>query len=414
VSARSSPRATAACSAAWVTARRGRIHWSRSAAAVAASDWPWPASAASSGPAGPSRSSVATTVVTVTQLGYAVGLALLLPLGDLLENRSLASRTLIATAVALAGAALAPSFGVFLVLAALTGLTSVVVQILVPLAAHLAPADQRGRFVGQVMSGLLLGILLARTVSSLVSAVLGWQAIFAFSAVAMLVVSFALVRVLPQRKPERPGSYGTLLRSVVTIARAEPVLRRRAACQALMFASFTAFWTAISFELEDHHGFTQTEVGLFALVGAAGALAAPLAGRLGDRGYGRIGSGLALALGVAAMLLAAVGSSSLVLLALSGILLDLAVQSHQVLSQRVVYGLRPDARARVNTVFMCSIFIAGAAASALTGWLHDVGGWSTVALVAAAFPAVALALWALPSTRPAEERAARVVPVTAG
>jgi predicted MFS family arabinose efflux permease len=364
----------------------------------------------------------ATTVVTVTQLGYAIGLALLLPLGDLLENRALASRTLIATAIALAAAALAPSFGVFLALAALTGLTSVVVQILVPLAAHLAPADQRGRFVGQVMSGLLLGILLARTVSSLVSAVLGWQAIFAFSAVAMLVVSVALVRVLPQRKPERGGgsdSYGELLRSVVTIARDEPVLRRRAVCQALMFASFTAFWTAISFELEDHHGFSQTEVGLFALVGAAGALAAPLAGRLGDRGHGRIGSGLALALGVVAMLLAAVGASSLVLLALAGILLDLAVQSHQVLSQRVVYGLRPDARARVNTVFMCSIFIAGAAASALTGWLHDVGGWSTVALVAAAFPAVGLALWALPATRPAEERAAEeraagAVPVTAG
>jgi predicted MFS family arabinose efflux permease len=356
----------------------------------------------------------ATTVVTVTQLGYAIGLALLLPLGDLIENRALASRTLIATAIALGGAALAPSFGVFLVLAALIGITSVVAQILVPLAAYLAPADQRGRFVGQVMSGLLLGILLARTVSSLVSAVLGWQAIFAFSAVAMLGVSIALVRVLPQRRPERPGTYGQLLRSVVTIARGEPVLRRRAICQALMFASFTAFWTAISFELTDHHGFTQTEVGLFALVGASGALAAPVAGRLGDRGYGRIGSGVALALGVVAMLLAAVGSSSLILLGLAGILLDLAVQSHQVLSQRVVYGLRPDARARVNTVFMCSIFIAGAAASALTGWLHDVGGWSTVALVAAAFPAVAFALWALPSTRPAEERAARVVPVTAG
>jgi predicted MFS family arabinose efflux permease len=358
----------------------------------------------------------ATTVVTVTQLGYAIGLALLLPLGDLLENRALASRTLIATAIALAAAALAPSFGVFLALAALTGLTSVVVQILVPLAAHLAPADQRGRFVGQVMSGLLLGILLARTVSSLVSAVLGWQAIFAFSAVAMLVVSVALVRVLPRRKPQRPGTYGELLRSVVTIARSEPVLRQRAVCQALMFASFTAFWTAISFELTDHHGFSQTEVGLFALVGAAGALAAPLAGRLGDRGYGRIGSGLALALGVAAMLLAALGSSSLVLLALAGILLDLAVQSHQVLSQRVVYGLRPDARARVNTVFMCSIFVAGAAASALTGWLHDVGGWSAVALVGAAFPAVALAVWALPQSRVAEERAAAAaaVPATAG
>ena len=143
----------------------------------------------------------AALVVTVTQVGYAAGLALLLPLGDLLENRKLASRTLVVTAVALAAAALAPSFGVFLIAAALVGVTSVVAQVLVPLAAHLAPAGSQGKYVGQVMGGLLLGIMLARSVASLAAAAWGWRSIYVISAVIMVIMALTLAWLLPRRKP---------------------------------------------------------------------------------------------------------------------------------------------------------------------------------------------------------------------
>jgi predicted MFS family arabinose efflux permease len=223
----------------------------------------------------------AALVVTLTQLGYAAGLVLLLPLGDLLENRVLASRTLLGTAAALIAAALAPDFGVLLAAAVLIGTASVVAQVLIPFAAHLAPAEQRGRVVGRVMSGLLLGILLARTVASLVAAHAGWRTVYLISGVLMLGLAATLARLLPRRHPGTTTRYRHLMASVVRLARAEPALRRRAACQALLFGAFSAFWTSVAYQLIDAHHLGQTGIGGFALVGAAGAAAAPLAGRLG-------------------------------------------------------------------------------------------------------------------------------------
>ncbi|TNC24849.1 MFS transporter [Amycolatopsis alkalitolerans] len=336
----------------------------------------------------------AALVVTLTQLGYAAGIVLLMPLGDLLENRKLATRTLVFTAVALAVAGLSPDFGLFLGASVLIGLTSVVAQILIPFAAHLAPEEQRGRFVGTVMTGLLLGILLARTVSSFVASAWGWRTIYLVSAMLMIVVAFAIRQLLPRRDPEHRVRYPHLMRSVVTLAREEPALRRRAVCQALMFGAFSAFWTAVAFELARVHGLSQSGIGVFALVGAAGAAAAPVAGRLGDRGYGQLGSGLALALGAIAMVVADLGAHSLVVLAIAGVLLDLAVQGHQVLSQQEIYGLRADARARINTVFMATIFVGGAIASAVTGLLYDAAGWAGSSLFGAVLPVVGLGIWA--------------------
>ena len=222
----------------------------------------------------------AALIVMVTQLGYALGLLLLAPLGDLLENRAMSSRTLLATAAALFLAAVAPSFGVLLAASVLIGITSVVVQILVPLAAHLAPAEQRGRLVGRVMSGLLLGILLARTVASLVAAHGGWRSIYLISGALMLALSLTLLRVLPHRRPAQRTSYVRLMASIVSLVRTEPVLRRRAISQALMFGAFSGFWTSIAYQLVDTHHLSQTGVGVFALVGAGGAAAAPIAGWL--------------------------------------------------------------------------------------------------------------------------------------
>jgi predicted MFS family arabinose efflux permease len=335
----------------------------------------------------------AAVVVTATQLGYALGLLLVLPLGDLWENRALTSRTLLVTAAVLAGAAAAPNLATFLVLSVLVGVTSVVAQILVPLAAHLAPEHERGLFVGRVMSGLLLGILLARTVSSLLAALWGWRSIYVVSAVLMLATALALRLMLPQRRPEHTASYPQLLGSMLSIARSQPVLRRRAVGQALMFAAFSTFWTSIAFQLIRVHHFSQTGIAIFALVGAGGAAAAPIAGKVGDRGHGRLGRGLAFALAAVAMVLAGLGGGNVVVLAVAAVLLDLAVQSHQVLSQRDIYRLDPEARARINSVFMGSVFLGGAAGSAISGLIFEHLRWSGAAFFGAALAAVGLLLW---------------------
>jgi predicted MFS family arabinose efflux permease len=339
--------------------------------------------------------STSTIVVTATQIGYALGLAFLLPLGDLLENRRLASRTLLLTAAALAVAAFSPDFWVFLAVSALIGITSVVAQILIPLAAHLAPAESRGRLVGQVMSGLLLGIMLARSVASFAAAAWGWRSIYAISAVVMLLTSLALLRMLPVRQPQHTARYSSLLASVGRLARTEPVLIRRALTQAAMFGAFTAYWTAVPYELVDRHHMSQTGVAVFALVGAAGAAAAPVAGRLGDLGHGKAARAAALCVGLVAILVAGTGIGNVLVLALGGVLLDFAVQGHQVLSQRDIYALRPEARARVNSVYMTSVFLGGAASSAATGSVRAAWGWTGTMVMAAALVAVALALWAV-------------------
>jgi predicted MFS family arabinose efflux permease len=345
----------------------------------------------------------ATAVVSLTQIGYAVGLALLLPLGDLLENRKLASRALLVTALALAAAAVAPGLGVFLAASLLIGVTSVVAQILVPLAAHLAPERSRGKFVGQVMSGLLLGIMLARSAASFAAAAWGWRSIYAISAVLMLITSLTLLRVLPRRRPEHRASYRALLGSTIGLARTEPLLVRRALSQALLFGAFTAYWTAVAFVLIEKHQLSQTGIAVFALVGAGGALAAPVAGRLGDAGHGRIGRIVAITLVLAAMVLAGLGAGHLLLLALAGVVLDLAVQGHQVLSQRDIYSLRPDARARINSVYMTSVFVGGAIASAVTGVVHSAWGWTGVTVLGGVLACTAAVIWPLdrPSRRTA-------------
>jgi predicted MFS family arabinose efflux permease len=329
----------------------------------------------------------ATAVVSLTQIGYAVGLALLLPLGDLLENRKLASRALLVTALALAGAAVSPDLGVFLAASLLIGVTSVVAQILVPLAAHLAPEESRGKYVGQVMSGLLLGIMLARSVASFAAAAWGWRSIYAISAVLMLITSITLFRVLPRRRPEHRASYRALLGSTAALARSEPLLVRRAASQALLFGAFTAYWTAVAFVLIEKHQLSQT--------GAGGARAAPIAGRLGDAGHGRIGRIVAITLVLLAMVLAGLGAGNLILLALAGVILDLAVQGHQVMSQRDIYALRPDARARINSVYMTSVFVGGAIASAVTGVVHAAWGWTGVTVLGALLAVGAAVIWPL-------------------
>jgi predicted MFS family arabinose efflux permease len=328
-----------------------------------------------------------TVVVTATQLGYALGVGVLMPLGDRLENRALATFTMLGTAAALVVAAFAPALNVFLALSILIGFTSVVAQILVPFAANLAPPAQRGAFVGRVMSGLLLGILLARTAASFAASAWGWRSIYLISAVMMLVLAVSVRLLLPARRPESHGtSYRALLRSVGRLVIDEPILRRRVFSQMLMFSSFSAYWTVISYQLIAVAHLSQKGIGIFALVGAGGALGAPVAGRVADRGWGRPGRGVATGMAVIGFVVAAVFGHSLVALAVAAVLIDLGVQGGQVLSQRDIYALSDDARSRINTVYVGVIFIGGAISSAVAGLLHSTLGWTATMIYAASLP----------------------------
>lgn len=335
-----------------------------------------------------------TAVVTVTQVGYALGLVFVMPLGDLIQVRRLTPVMLLVTACGLALAGVSSGVAVFLVASLIVGMFSTVAQVLIPFTAHLAPEQSRGQVVGRVMSGLLLGILLARTLSSEAAAVLGWRAIFFISAALMLTLALVLWRLLPAREPDHRDGYVSLMRSVGTLAVQLGPLRRRAACQAMMFLAFSAYWSTVSYVLIDKHHFSQAAVGLFALVGATGALIAPGAGWLGDHGHSRWASGVALACAVISMVVAGLGQSSVILLGLGGVLLDIGVQGHQILSQQEIYTLAPEARARINTVYMGTVFVGGAIGSAVAGPLHASFGFGGVMVFAVAASLVAFLVWA--------------------
>jgi predicted MFS family arabinose efflux permease len=331
----------------------------------------------------------ASLVMTLTQLGYAAGLLLLVPLGDMLENRRLIVATIAASVPALALLGLAPNGGTFLAAAAVAGVLSVAVQMLVPMAAHLAPDAMRGRVVGTVMSGLLFGILFARPAASFIAALAGWRAVFFCSAVVMAVLAVLLRAGLPQRRPAPGQRYGALLASLFALPVKSPVLRRRALCQAACFGVFSLFWTAVPLWLTAHFGLTQRGIGVFALVGAAGALMAPLAGRLADAGHGTAGSRIALVVITLAFVLTWFGRDSVVVLAAAGVLLDAGVQAHMVFSQREIYALSAPMRSRLNGVFMAIFFVGGAIGSAAASPLLIDHGWAGVAVLGCALPLAA-------------------------
>jgi predicted MFS family arabinose efflux permease len=344
----------------------------------------------------------ASLIVTLTQLGYAAGLLALVPLGDIVENRRLLTLTVAASIPALLIAGLADSGAQFLAASALIGLTSVAVQMLIPLAAHLAPDHQRGRIVGNVMSGLLLGILLARPIASLIADSFGWRMVFFLSAGVMAGLVLVMRVVLPTRQPSANHHYFELLRSLLALPINTPLLRRRAAYQAAAFGAFTLFWTAAPLLLAHKFGFTQRGIAVFAFAGAAGALAAPIAGRLADRNHGRPGTVVALLAIIAAFVLAAwagLAGHSFIALAVSGILLDAGVQANLVFSQRAIYALAPQLRSRLNGIFMAIFFAGGAAASALVSPVLTRFGWAGICAIGVLLPVLALLYFAVHSVR---------------
>ncbi|TPG22635.1 MFS transporter [Sphingomonas koreensis] len=336
-------------------------------------------------------------ITTLTQLGYGLGLALVVPLGDLFENKRLA---LIATAgaiVACLGIGLSEGPLTFLAASFVTGVCATGAQVLLPLASQLTPEDQQGRVIGRIMAGLLTGIMLARPAASFLSAAIGWRAIFFGSAALMAVIGVLLLLICPSRTPEAKLGYAAILRSTLTQLRDRRALRMRAFYQAMMFAAFNLFWTAAPLTLLHHFHFTQTQVALFALAGAGGALAAPLAGWLADKGLSWWTSLAALAILTLGFVgaIPAVAAMSVIAFAAAAILIDAAVQLNQITGQKIIFALSKDERSRVNSAYMTVMFLVGATGSLIGSASYGAGGWTASAISGAAIGGVTLAAFVL-------------------
>jgi predicted MFS family arabinose efflux permease len=340
--------------------------------------------------------SSAALLVAVSQGGYVVGLALLVPLGDLLERRRLIAATLLITSAVLAVAAVAPTFAVFATATAIIGVTSVVAQIVVPMSSSLAAEHERGGVVGTVMSGLLIGILLARTISGVLAQVLGWRAVYVVAAVAMVLLAGVLRCALPQVPATERLRYPALLRSVLGLVREEPLLRQRMLLGATAFGCFSVLWTSLAFLLAGppyHYG--NATIGLFGLAGLAGALAAPVAGRLSDRGRGRIAMTGSIMVLLFSWVLLAFGKVSVLALICGIGMLDLGVQAMHISNQSAIYSLAGHARSRLTTAYMVAYFLGGVALSAATSALYASGGWGAVCALGAATAMLGLLAWVI-------------------
>ncbi|MCP3063328.1 MFS transporter [Myxococcus sp. K38C18041901] len=341
-------------------------------------------------------------VPTLTQVGYAAGMLLIVPLGDSLERRRVIVTMSALVSLALVGAALAPTLPWLVIASFLVGATTVVPQLLVPFAAHLAPAAQRGRVVGTVMSGLLIGILLSRTAAGFVGTHLGWRAMFWLAAGFMLLLAIVLRFTLPSQPPVAAMPYPELMRSLVHLARTEPVLRIHAVLGALTFGAFSVFWSTLALYLEslpEHYG--SQVAGLFGVVGVVGALIAPVVGRYADSHGGRRINMFAIGVLLLSFVVMWPLGRWLWGIALGVVLLDLGVQGNHISNQTRVYALRPEARSRLNTLYMVTYFAGGAAGSWLgtTAWTH--AGWTGVCAAGAALCVLGLAILALSHRREA-------------
>lgn len=330
---------------------------------------------------------------TLSQLGQALGILLFLPLGDSRDRRRLAVAGLAASALGLVGIALAPNLAWLSVASLVLGLSSVSTHTLVALAAALARPEERGRTVGTVMSGLLLGILLARTVSGFVGAHLGWRGMFWIAAAVTALLAFVLLRRLPADPPRPAPRYPELLRSMARLFREQPVLREACLFGAVTFAAFGAFWVTLTFHLEGPpFGYGSDVVGLFGLLGAVGALAASYAGRLADRHDPRLLGVLAVLLTALSFAFMAPFGARLWGLIVGVVGLDLGVQAAHIANQTRIHALLPEARNRLHTLYMFSYFAGGAAGTALASWAWEATGWLGVCAVGTFFPLAALAL----------------------
>lgn len=317
-------------------------------------------------------------IPTLGQIGYALGNLFIVPLGDLLERRRLIVTMLIGTAIALATAAVSPTIAWLVFASSIVGITTIVPQITVPFAALLAPPAVRGKVVGTVMSGLLTGILLARTVSGFVGAELGWRAMYWIASGVMLVLAIVLFRVLPKSQPAVVLNYRQLMRSMLKLVRS-PVLQEASITGAMAFGAFSVFWSTLIFLLEQPPYQYGSEVaGLFGLIGVVGAAAAPLAGRLADKRSPRLAVVLGLVATALSFLVFWLFEYQLWGLIVGVILLDLGVQVTTVSNQALIYRLPEETHSRLNALFVTFYFIGGAIGSFLGAYSWNFWRWHGV------------------------------------
>lgn len=333
-------------------------------------------------------------IVTAAQLGYAAGLLFLVPLGDMFERRMLiVSMTLLAAGGMLITAS-SQSLTMMIIGTALTGLFSVVAQILVPLAATLASPEKRGKVVGTIMSGLLLGILLARTVAGLLASLGGWRTVYWVASVLMVIMALALWRGLPKVKQENHLNYPQLLASVFSLFTRDKLLRTRAILGCLTFANFSILWTSMAFLLAaPPFNYSEGVIGLFGLAGAAGALGARPAGGLADKGKSHMTTSAGLVLLLLSWAAIWYGHVSVLALIIGILVLDLTVQGVHITNQTVIYRVKPDARNRLTAGYMTSYFIGGAAGSLISASAWQHAGWTGVCAIGAIVAAINLLVW---------------------
>jgi predicted MFS family arabinose efflux permease len=330
-------------------------------------------------------------VPMATQLGYGAGMLALVPLGDRLERRRLIVTMTSISSVVLIGVGFARNLGTLIAASFLLGLASMVPQLIVPYAATAAPPEARGRGVGTVMGGLLVGILLSRTLSGFVSAALGWRAVYFLAAGLMLALAVLLAFRLPAQKPETQVPVREIYASLLRIVARQPVVRLHSLLGAMTFGAFSVFWSTLAFHLAAlpaHYG--SVVVGVFGLFGVLGALAAPFVGRFADKRDPRILNALGIAVTLSSFAVFALGRGSLVALAAGVLLLDVGAQTNHVSNQTRVFGLDPALRSRLNTIYMTSYFAGGALGSWAGALAWAEAGWSGVCFVGAGMNAIAL------------------------
>jgi predicted MFS family arabinose efflux permease len=343
----------------------------------------------------------AGTITFFTQVGYALGLLFLVPMGDMLEKRKQIVITTAATVVFLIMAALAPSMAVLNAASLLIGATSIVPQLILPLAAHLSPPEKRGKIIGIVMSGLLIGILLSRTISGYVGAWVGWRGMFWMAACLSGILLVVMHYVFPKSPSSYKGHYGTLMHSLIALTKTQPVLREAAAINALTFAGFGLFWTTMVLHLANApFKFQSDTIGLFGLAAVAGALIAPLIGSVADKRNARVAIGFALPIVFISFFIFYIFGYSVMGMIAGIVLLDLGQQSVHISNQTRVYALLPEARNRLNTVYMTVSFVGTALGSAIGLWVWDRFGWTGICITGGIFLLCALAVYAATYKKP--------------
>jgi predicted MFS family arabinose efflux permease len=337
----------------------------------------------------------------LTQIGYAVGIFLLVPLGDLMERRKLILTMLVLTSLALGMAAVSFNLAWLLVASLAIGITSITAQLIVPFAAQLAKPQQRGKIVGTVMSGLLIGILVARTVSGFVGASLGWRAMYLLACGLMIVLAVALSRMLPKSQPSLQVSYPRLIQSLFKLVQQQSVLREASLAGAMSFGAFSAFWSTLVFFLAQppyHYGSEVT--GLFGLVGVVGATAAPVVGKIADKRNPRITVGLGLSITTLSFLIFWVFGYHILGLIAGVILLDLGAQSTHISNQARIFSLPLEFHSRLNALYITFSFMGGALGSFLGAYAWSRWQWHGVCAIALIMLGVAFTTFIKQRQRP--------------